>query len=149
MWCERRDRRRQRGRSSLSVVMRAAFPPTSEGVRAARHFVARHIASPSLIDDAALVVSELAANAVLHAASPFSVTISTVGGRLRIEVSDDSPTLPRMKDHGDAAPTGRGLKIVDRLTTRWGADRTSAGKTVWAEMENQSADLAQTHGGRE
>lgn len=98
----------------------------------------------------ALVVGELAANAVCHGLVPgreFALDLAyTAGsGLLRIEVSDANPTRPPVHPApaGHEAESGRGLLIVDLLTDRWGsAPRTPIGKTVWAELETAQAPAA-------
>lgn len=122
---------------------RQTFPATSKGARAARLFATKVVSSADgLVDQVALVVSELAANAVLHAATPFTVAVHQTGSEVTIEVEDGSPTIPHVKDHGLAAPTGRGLRIVDQLTDDWGVNPTSAGKVVWARLESEHVKSA-------
>ncbi|MGW6913775.1 SpoIIE family protein phosphatase [Kitasatospora sp. NPDC054939] len=80
-----------------------------------------------------LMVSELVTNAVQHANRP--VTLSLVRTtRLRCEVGDDSPLLPRPQRTGPEDERGRGLQIVARCAERWGATRLGAGKVVWFEQ---------------
>ncbi|MBD0670654.1 SpoIIE family protein phosphatase [Streptomyces sp. CBMA156] len=80
-----------------------------------------------------LMVSELVTNAVQHATRP--VTLSLVRtSRLRCEVGDDSPLLPRPRRTGPEDERGRGLQIVARSADRWGATRLGTGKVVWFEQ---------------
>ncbi|WP_329489408.1 SpoIIE family protein phosphatase [Kitasatospora sp. NBC_01246] len=80
-----------------------------------------------------LMVSELVTNAVQHATRP--VTLSLVRtSRLRCEVGDDSPLLPRPRRTGPEDERGRGLQIVARCAERWGATRLGTGKVVWFEQ---------------
>ncbi len=124
----------QRSRATVPPAARS-FPPDSRSVRAARAFVAEVVDAPDQVrEDLALVVSELAANAVLHTTSAFTVTVRSLGDAVRVEVADTSPVLPQVKDHGDRAPTGRGLRIVDQLARARGVHRTDDGKVVWAEV---------------
>ncbi|HEY6478860.1 MAG TPA: ATP-binding protein [Streptosporangiaceae bacterium] len=103
--------------------------------RAARHFVAdtlRGWGEPwgegLLAVDAAIVATELAANAVLHARSDFTIALSRRAGVVRIEVSDSAPL-----DGSLPAAAGHGLGLVG-LVARWGArPRAAGGKLVWAE----------------
>ena len=119
------------------------FPATSKGARAARLFTCEVIGSTGVgVDEVALIVSELAANAVLHAATPFTVTVHRTGDHFRIEVADGSSVLPQMKDHGQQAPTGRGLRIIDRLTNDWGVDLTEDGKVVWVKVQPTELTVA-------
>ena len=88
--------------------------------------------------DTELVVTELVANAVRHAGTEITVRLAAlagVPGGVRAEVSDQS-TRPVRPRHANALEeSGRGLFLVDILSSRWGADATSDGKTVWAEIE--------------
>src|SRR5260370_27741712 len=78
------------------------FAFSREAPAAARHFAIgtlRRWAADHLADDAALVVTELAANAVVHARSDFTVALSAPGDMLRISVRDASP-LPSPEVEG-------------------------------------------------
>jgi anti-sigma regulatory factor (Ser/Thr protein kinase) len=129
------------------VVWARRFPPTGWGVRGARTFASATVvaalratpagSSPAAVDavarDIALVTSELATNAVRHAATPFEVVLDFSGGHVRVEVRDGSPAVPGSgePDHG---ATGRGLAVVDRLASSWGIEVTERGKVVWAQL---------------
>jgi anti-sigma regulatory factor (Ser/Thr protein kinase) len=84
--------------------------------------------------NAALVAAELTANSVLHAASPFTIAVSSPDGALRISVHDVSPVLPVPRRREAMAESGRGLGLVAALAEGWGAERTDDGKVVWAEL---------------
>jgi anti-sigma regulatory factor (Ser/Thr protein kinase) len=86
-------------------------------------------------DTVALLVSELATNAVLHAYAPhIHVRVLDHGPRLRVEVFDGSPVLPVPRRARASAEDGRGLALVEALATRWGVDVASDGKTTWFEI---------------
>ncbi|MFC9331344.1 SpoIIE family protein phosphatase [Kitasatospora sp. NPDC057015] len=86
-----------------------------------------------LTESTELMVSELVTNAVQHATRP--VTLSLVRtSRLRCEVGDDSPLLPRRRRAAPDDERGRGLQIVARCADRWGATRLGTGKVVWFEQ---------------
>ena len=87
-----------------------------------------------LLADARIVVTELAANAVVHARSPFSVSISSGDSTVRILVRDRSLAAPAMQQDVPTRPSGRGLRLVTALSSRWGVDPTPDGKVVWAEL---------------
>jgi hypothetical protein len=121
----------------LTVTRGFAF--TRDAPAAARHFAvdaARQLGAADLTDDVALVVTELAANAVVHAHTGFTVELSAGPGTLRISVCDGSPLPPDT----DAAAVLRamplhGLCAVDALAGRWGVEPLGrAGKSVWAEL---------------
>ncbi len=110
------------------------FPFSRGAPAAARHFAVgtlRDWGIGDLADAAALVVTELAANAIVHARSAFTVILSAHGGLLRISVRDASP-------HGREALVPvplHGLGAVDALASRWGVESLgSAGKTVWFDL---------------
>jgi anti-sigma regulatory factor (Ser/Thr protein kinase) len=86
-------------------------------------------------DTVALLVSELATNAVLHAyAAQVSVRVLTWNGVLRVEVFDGSPVLPVQRHARAGAEDGRGLALVEALALRWGVDTQPGGKRIWFEV---------------
>ncbi len=87
-----------------------------------------------LLHDARLVITELAANAVAHARSPFSVSVRSDRTSVRIRVRDRSRVVPAMRGDTPATPSGRGLRLVAALSSRWGVDLAADGKVVWAEF---------------
>lgn len=117
----------------------ASFRAGPDAPFAARRFVAgvlagRRHTDPAAAQDAQLVVSELATNAVIHAGTPFSVSLSFDGSTIRISVHDASSARPVMRDAVPTAPSGRGLRLVDAVTRDWGVEPGADGKTVWAEF---------------
>ena len=98
-----------------------------------------------LLDDARLVLSELAANAVVHAHSPFSVSILSRDSTLRILVRDESQIVPTMHtDSSSMMPSARGMQLIAALASRWGVDVTPDGKVVWAELGLSRASTARS-----
>lgn len=89
---------------------------------------------PDVIDTCTLLVSELATNAVLHARTPFTVRI-TRSRRVRVEVRDDDPRLPRPLDYSAHATSGRGLHLVASLSVAAGAEPRGSGKAMWFELD--------------
>jgi len=86
-------------------------------------------------DTVALLASEVATNAVLHAYGPeIRVRILDLGLRLRVEVFDGSPVLPVPRRAAAGAEDGRGLALVAALAVAWGADARPGGKTSWFEI---------------
>src|SRR4051812_17068818 len=82
-----------------------------------------------------LLVTELSTNAVLHAATPYRVTLDQRDdGTVRIGVSDGSPRKPRAREYGVDATTGRGLGLVGSLAAAWGTSSLPYGKTVWCDL---------------
>lgn len=121
-------------------VVSPAYPAQLESVRQARRFVLSVVESVGLdgcADDAGLLVSELAANAVLHARSAFTLHLRpTLEGGVRIEVEDASPLPPVHTPHSASAMSGRGLDLVACTAVRWGSHPHGTGKVVWFEVES-------------
>ena len=88
-------------------------------------------------DDAEVLVSELVANAVRHAAAPAStltLRVLRAGDRLRIEVHDPSPFPPRGRRVDLMDETGRGWFLVAAIADRHGTEQTASGRSVWCEL---------------
>ncbi|MFI7118577.1 ATP-binding protein [Amycolatopsis sp. NPDC049868] len=90
------------------------------------------------IADTELLTTELVANAHEHADGVAGLRVSVPSGRdvVRIEVDDHRPRLrPRrvLKDD-PASPHGRGLALVEAISTEWGVHTGAGFKTVWAEI---------------
>jgi anti-sigma regulatory factor (Ser/Thr protein kinase)/transcriptional regulator with XRE-family HTH domain len=112
------------------------FPSTDLAPSLARAaLVATAIGIPThILEDAALLTSELVTNSVKHTASEWIELEVTLGtDRLRIEVSDQSRETIRPRTPGIEG--GWGLVIIGELATRWGVERQRAGKTIWAEFD--------------
>ena len=82
---------------------------------------------------AELVVTELVTNAVLHGRGPLAVRLH-VSSHLYIGVRDSSLTLPVRPVGLVEGMTGRGLLLIDAMTSRWWTQEHASGKTVWARL---------------
>lgn len=103
--------------------------------------------APATVETAALVVSELVTNAVLHARTPVDLTLRWAGSQIRIEVQDDNGQVPRTKEYGPDAASGRGLLLVGSLSQEWGVHATASGKVVWSELRDEPAEPDAQSGG--
>jgi anti-sigma regulatory factor (Ser/Thr protein kinase) len=119
------------------------LPANVSSVPTARHFVESILSGWGFRDlgwVATLIVSELAANAALHArGDEFKVRISTGNDSVRLEIQDTSQRLPQQRLYSRDATTGRGLKLVAELAQDWGVEPTKDGKTVWAVLRAEVA----------
>jgi hypothetical protein len=114
-----------------------SFDEGLKSVRAARRFLEETLDAWSVSGfdfGAPLVLTELATNAVLFATPPYWVRLAFDSSELRVEVHDNSPRLPRRRDYGVEATTGRGLNLVVALCDDWGVTTNNAGKMVWATV---------------
>ncbi|MEU0207811.1 ATP-binding protein [Streptomyces canus] len=108
---------------------------------------------PALAGDAALLASELCANALLHGCLRdrlFRVETTLTTTALRIAVTDPrGERLPGTRPPRHDDQFGRGLLIVRVLAGRWAVERRMVGKTVWAELDLPKKEDAWLHGGEE
>jgi hypothetical protein len=114
------------------------FPAAADSPRAARRFVVNTLqawgAERQVVDNAALVVTELTTNAMMHARSGSKVRVWASRDAIRIAVEDAAAVLPVQRSPSSLASSGRGLALVAALSQRWGADLLDEGKVVWAEL---------------
>ena len=111
------------------------FPATASSVGQARRFLLGRLPAGGAerTDALVLMLSELATNAVQHAATEFEVSVRVSPDCVRVEVSDGAPGYPTLQEPATDAPHGRGLIIVRSLAEAWGVEmrRDRPGKTVW------------------
>ena len=123
------------------------LPNDLSSVSDARQFVKEQLRDwgiPEPMDDALLVVSELAANALTHAESSYRIRLSATPVALRIEVDDAGAGTPEPQPLTDTEEHGRGLHLVDALAASWGMEvGESGGKRVWAELALPAATTAE------
>ena len=119
----------------------AAFDltPTAASVPAARHIVGELLqvwGAAHDRDDAALLVTELVANVVDHVRgeAQFTVELNLSGEWLRIAVVDGSAIRPVVRALDTGSLRGRGLRLVEAIADRWGAEDHDGGKRVWFEL---------------
>jgi hypothetical protein len=119
-------------------VLARAFPWSGMGPADARRFVTDTLVAWSrtdLVDDAAVIITELATNAILHARTGFTVTISCrADGAIRVAVRDASLQPPRLRRPAPFEGSGRGLGLVAAIAAGWGTDVLRDGKVVWAQL---------------
>jgi anti-sigma regulatory factor (Ser/Thr protein kinase) len=119
-----------------------SFAASQESVGAARRFVSEVITdlTPELQDAVILMVSELATNALVHAASGFQLTVDRTKTRLRVSVADLGAGVPSLQSPPSRQPHGRGLRIVEQLSDEWGtSEAPKTGKSVWFRLNLASA----------
>jgi anti-sigma regulatory factor (Ser/Thr protein kinase) len=103
-----------------------------------------HRSDDPALQDAMLLVSELATNVVRHGPlleREFEVAVTALAdGSCLIEVSDEGRLEPRLRVVKDLEEAGRGLHLVEGIAAAWGVwSRGTHGKTVWALV--QAADV--------
>jgi anti-sigma regulatory factor (Ser/Thr protein kinase) len=122
-------------------VLLLPFAASSVGMarrRLVSDLLAAGIYDPAVCD-VALVVSELFSNALRHAAPLPGATIRVAwhldAESVQVSVSDGGgQTRPELGDPTQSTTGGRGLRIVEKLSSRWGTSADDEGTTVWAEV---------------
>lgn len=135
--------------SRPAVVRVRVQLPCDTGAPASARRLVREMCPKWQVDDgledtAEFVVSELVSNAVEHACTGVGLTLERGPLGLRVAVRDSSPVgFPgpvRRSTDPLGRVRGRGLELVESLTTAWGVDVQPDGNTVWAEMTHLTPD---------
>lgn len=110
--------------------------------RLARHWVMRAIAAEGVVGShnqvIELLTGELVSNAVVHGPADAQVLVGLRIDRrtVRVSVRDTGQSRPRVRHPEPTAPSGRGLALVEALSSAWGtATHPDGGKTVWFDVE--------------
>jgi anti-sigma regulatory factor (Ser/Thr protein kinase) len=116
------------------------LPSTEQAPGVARRVVRDAGAAwpPGVLEAALLAVSETVTNAVRHGSGRIQLCVTADERVVRIEVTDEGAQLPprRSRSEDPLRDGGRGLHLLDALTTKWGsaARQDGPGKTIWMEI---------------
>lgn len=110
-----------------------------QAVGQARRFTRRTLRSwgvpADAMDAVLLVVSELVTNALVHTDGRVRLDLMRINHRLRVAVADSSARTPvKPTSIGWEATGGRGILLVEAMSTTWGTVPVSGGKQVWSEI---------------
>jgi anti-sigma regulatory factor (Ser/Thr protein kinase) len=81
-----------------------------------------------------LLTSELVTNVVAHARSSCHLGVELFPDVVRVSVSDQDDRPLQRRHTSDDAESGRGLALVEMLSSNWGVIARERGKTVWFEV---------------
>ena len=132
-------------------MVKVDLPPEPRSATRARQLTREQLASAcpeEAVEVAALLVTELVSNAILHARTDIVLIVDVVPGRVVLRVRDGSDIAPVARGYGTEAATGRGIALVEQLASEWGVDHADGGKEVWcridfdAALDSPSADEA-------
>jgi anti-sigma regulatory factor (Ser/Thr protein kinase) len=115
-----------------------SFQHAPESVTAARRFATQVLqgVAGQVLETIELMVSELASNCIRHTGAGFELAILQTPDEIRVEATDNAGGVPTKRSPEPTDPSGRGLQIIDMLSTAWGVDRRSPiGKTVWFTID--------------
>ncbi|MDQ1620673.1 MAG: hypothetical protein QOE19_3242 [Actinomycetota bacterium] len=121
------------------------FPADPSASPLARRAVAAWLAAwgvdEALVETAQLCVSELVTNAVIHSGTTARVTARLDDERLLVLVQDrgNRGAARRSDEHDPTDISGRGLMLVEALSTAWSAEHSADGTTVWFELDVAAA----------
>ena len=120
------------------MAVNTILPRSPDSIGDARRLVDAHTSSfgPQQQADAALMVSELVTNALVHGTGTIGLRIDLEPDALRVEVSDQGeillPPSPTPGAHG-----GWGLRIIEELADDWGVKDGST--KVWFRLDRPPA----------
>ena len=131
------------------LTARLDLPLDIHAPGAARHAVAAVLSGwgfrdPAWLNAAAVVVSELVSNAVLHGGGCVDFTIEAHDGQVLLSVADGSSVVPSGRDPDDTG--GRGLVLIEALSVGWGVEDHEGGKRVWVKLTPCPGDPASQAG---
>lgn len=122
------------------------LPNTERAPSAARRFLREQLGRWGVDDDvtavAELCLSELVTNAVIHAGSSSQLLVALIEGALEISVRDHGgppethELVARIDDQDSGLRVyGRGLMLVESLSTSWGVEQLADGSSVWFTLD--------------
>ena len=118
-----------------SPTLSLALPPVPESASRARRALVEHGLEADLEHTVTLLVTEIVANSIRHAGDSAEVHVAAMlePGFARVEVLDSGPGFdPEVRHSTD----GYGLRLLDKLATRWGVER-GRGTLVWFEVDRR------------
>ena len=124
---------------STTLTVTADATATRSARALVRDLCATAAVGPQAVETAVLLVTELVSNAVEHGGGSAVVEADLDDTRLRVSVADTDPRLPTAALAAIDAERGRGLLLVEALSSRWGATPQDGGKTVWFELDRTSS----------
>jgi anti-sigma regulatory factor (Ser/Thr protein kinase) len=96
-----------------------------------------HVLAPvddDTFGDVSLIISELVTNAVRAGGTTVTTCLQVHRETLRITVGDRAPGWPAVEPQSTSEFHGRGLVLVEAVTSQWGVSPVQGGKEVWAVL---------------
>jgi anti-sigma regulatory factor (Ser/Thr protein kinase) len=116
-----------------------ALPARPDAARQARRELLTRGLDEDVSHTVTLLTTELIANAIQHAGMDPGRDRIVFFGRLapdlvRIEVGDSGPGFAREETEGQG---GFGMRLLGKLASRWGCERSGQGFRVWFEVDRR------------
>ena len=125
----------------MAADLALTLPPDASAPSVARTATKRYLAGdvdPERLSELTLVISELVSNASVHGRGQIVLRLQLDDAVVRGEVIDQGAGFEReVRARGPEEVSGRGLFLVDVLTSRWGIHEGTT--HVWFEIEARSA----------
>ena len=119
--------------ATSTPTLTLTLPPVPESAGRARHAILKHGLDDDLEHTVSLLVTEIVANSIRYGGEgEIRVGVTLAPGFARIEVLDTGPGF----DPDDHPQDGFGLRLVDKLASRWGVER-ARGTLVWFEVDRR------------
>ena len=122
---------------AVEAVLDRELPADALSAGAARDAVTSALitdVSDSTLDTLVLLTSELVTNVVTHARSSCHLGVELARDVVRVSVTDESGEPLHIRRLDPDSESGRGLALVEMLSSNWGVVNRTAGKTVWFEV---------------
>ena len=130
-------------------MLQVVLPPQPRSVAVARWlltewcapWVARGDLDSDTVERAELLVSEVVTNGIVHGSGLVRMGARIAPGFLHVEVADEGGGMPLVGAQRSDAEHGRGMAMVELLSSRWGTELGVGplGKTVWFELRPEPA----------
>ena len=125
---------------STRLTTRMALEPSAQTGSIARRELRQLLDTAHIDQDtsdtAVLLATELVTNAVEHGRGSAYLDAAVQDSAIRLEVSDSSTVAPQPNTGvSELDERGRGLLLIEALSSRWGVLPRSDGKTVWCELD--------------
>jgi hypothetical protein len=150
VWPSQPDAFAELGPPDAALHLSLDLAPVVGAARRARELVTEGCGRWDLAElagPACIVVTEMVNNVVAHAHTPMAVLLARHGDTMTVAVRDQSATIPHFT--GPVAPTsygGRGLLLIDSVAERWGSLELTAGKVVWAVLQDEPKAAEASYG---
>jgi anti-anti-sigma regulatory factor len=150
VWPDRAEALAELGAPEAGRRLSLHLEPVVGAARRARELVTEACGRwdrAGLAGPACIVVTEMVNNVVAHAGTPMIVLLANHAGTMSVAVRDRSAVVPKYTG-GPVSLTsygGRGLLLIDSVSSRWGTLELAGGKVVWALLPDEEPSTGLIH----